>query len=199
MRRAAGFTLVEMVLTAGLIGMLAATATWFWVDVSTLSRTVNNDNAAITEARSALERMAHEIREVKYNQTSGLYCVDTGSGNMSSTKLVFNKHHTTGSAVNGQCGGTNPTNSTNDIALTIQHSGSTVSLGYAGALASPATSQALLTSVSAFSIRYLNSGGTALANSTELGTLRFVEISLTVSPADAPTTSMKTLIALRNN
>ena len=78
-RRQQGFTLVEVVIAAGLIGFLALTATFFWVDSFGLVRTVNTDSAAIADGRALLERLAREIREVKYNPSSGAYCVSTMS------------------------------------------------------------------------------------------------------------------------
>src|SRR6266700_864087 len=86
-RRQQGFTLVEVVISAGLIGFLAVTATFFWVDSFGLVRTVNTDSAAIADGRALLERLAREIREVKFNPASGAYCVDT----MLPTQLVFKK------------------------------------------------------------------------------------------------------------
>src|SRR5882672_6097590 len=86
-RQQQGFTLVEVVISAGLIGFLAVTATFFWVDSFGLVRTVNTDSAAIADGRALLERLAREIREVKYNPSSGAYCVST----MSANQMVFNK------------------------------------------------------------------------------------------------------------
>src|SRR5258706_1321163 len=107
-RRQQGFTLVEVVISAGLIGFLALTATFFWVDSFSLVRTVNTDSAAIADGRALLERLAREIREVKYNPASGAYCVSTMSG----TQMVFNK--TSGTLI-AACSGANPTDINNDI------------------------------------------------------------------------------------
>src|SRR2546426_8396846 len=86
-RRQQGFTLVEVVISAGLLGFLALTATFFWVDSFRLVQTVNTDSAAIADGRALLERLAREIREVKYNTATGAYCVST----MAPTQMVFNK------------------------------------------------------------------------------------------------------------
>src|SRR5438445_12633075 len=86
-RRQQGFTLVEVIISAGLLGFLALTATFFWVDNFRLVQIVNADSAAIADGRASLERLAREIREVKYNNASGVYCVST----MSATQMVFTK------------------------------------------------------------------------------------------------------------
>src|SRR5437899_10721682 len=111
-RRQQGFTLVEVIISAGLLGFLALTATFFWVNSFGLVRTVNADSAAIADGRALLERLAREIREVKYNPFSGAYCVTT----MSATQMVFNK---TSGTVFPTCGGASPTGANNDIAVNI--------------------------------------------------------------------------------
>ena len=184
-RRQRGFTLIETVISAGLIGLLALTATFFWVDSFSLVQTVNADSAAIADGRALLERLAREIREVKYDNVNGAYCVST----MSATQMVFNK--TSGTAV-AACG-------SNDIAVNIQApSGSTnLNLGYAdaGASAAPAATRALTSYRSSFGIRYLDAGYTVTASTAAL---RFVELTVTLQPPNVQATQARTVVALRN-
>ena len=184
-RRQQGFTLVETVISAGLLGFLALTATFFWVDNFSLVRTVNADSAAIADGRALLERLAREIREVKYDNVNGAYCVST----MSATQMVFNK--TSGTAV-AACG-------SNDIAVNVQApSGSTnLNLGYAdaGASAAPAATRALTSYRSSFGIRYLDAGYTVTASAVAL---RFVELTVTLQPPNVQATQARTVVALRN-
>jgi len=184
-RRQQGFTLIETVISAGLIGLLALTATFFWVDSFSLVQTVNADSAAIADGRALLERLAREIREVKYDNVNGAYCVST----MSATQMVFNK--TSGTAV-AACG-------SNDIAVNIQApSGSTnLNLGYAdaGASAAPAATRALTSYRSSFGIRYLDAGYTVTASTAAL---RFVELTVTLQPPNVQATQARTVVALRN-
>jgi len=184
-RRQQGFTLIETVISAGLIGLLAMTATFFWVDSFSLVQTVNADSAAIADGRALLERLAREIREVKYDNVNGAYCVST----MSATQMVFNK--TSGTAV-AACG-------SNDIAVNIQApSGSTnLNLGYAdaGASAAPAATRALTSYRSSFGIRYLDAGYTVTASTAAL---RFVELTVTLQPPNVQATQARTVVALRN-
>src|SRR5438093_1922959 len=112
-RQQQGFTLVEAVISAGLIGFLAVSATFFWVDSFGIVRMVNADSAAIADGRALLERLAREIREVKYDTVNAAYCIST----MSATQMVFNK--TSGTFI-ATCGGATPTATTNDIAVTVQ-------------------------------------------------------------------------------
>ena len=187
-RHEQGFTLVEAVISVGLIGFLAVTATFFWVDSFGLVRTVNADSAAIADGRALLERLAREIREVKYNPSSGAYCVST----MSATQMVFNK--TSGDLI-AACSGVAPTGANNDIAVTIQQSGSNLNLGYAGTLAAPAATRALTSYASSFGIRYLDAGYAVTASA---GALRFVELTLTLQPPGVQATQTRTVVALRN-
>ena len=174
--RQQGFTLVEMIIAAALIGLLAKTATFFWVDSFTLVRTVNADSAAIADGRASLERLAREIREVKYNNATGAYCVST----LSATQMVFTK--TSGSY--------DPTCGTNDFAVTVQSSTPNLNLTYAGAAAAPLTTYA-----SSFGIRYLD---VSYAVTTSTSALRFVELTLTVQPTGVQATPTRTVVALRN-
>jgi prepilin-type N-terminal cleavage/methylation domain-containing protein len=190
-RCAQGFTLVELIISAALISLLSLTATFFWVDSFGLVATVNADSAAIADGRAVLERLAREIREVKYDSANGAYCVST----MAARQMVFNK--TSDTAVTS-CGGVNPTN--NDIAVNIHApvNTTTLNLGYAGTLASPVATQALTTYASSFGIRYLDAN---YAVTTSASALLFVELSLTVQPT-APigqATQAVTVVALRND
>lgn len=185
-----GFTLVEAIVSAGLLGFLAATATFFWVDNLTLVRTVNTDSAAIAEARALLDRLEREIREVKFNIGTGAYCVST----MSATRIVFNK--TSGNYTAG-CGGANPSATNADFAVDLQLSGSNLSLSYGGSLATPAVTGALLTGyATSFGIVYRDVNYAVTNNAVAL---RFVELSLTVQPPGVQATQARSVVALRNN
>jgi hypothetical protein len=181
--------LVEAIISIGLLGLLALTATFFWVNGLTLVEVVNTDSAAIADGRATLERLAREIREVKYNTATGAYCVNTP---LQGTQMVFNK--TSGSYATG-CGGTNPTATTNDIAVTIQR-GSTLYLGYTPAPPAAAASRPLTGYASSFSLLYFKADGVTAA--TGGGDLRFVQLSLTVQPPGGQQTTTRTVVALRN-
>ena len=177
-----GFTLVEVIISAGLLGLLAVTATYFWVDNFWLVQTVNADSAAIADGRASLERLTREIREVKYNNATGAYCVST----MSATQMVFTK---TSGTYDPNCG-------TNDFAVTIQWNTPNVNLTYAGAPAAPLTNFA-----TSFGMLYFKADGVTAA--TTGSDVRFVQLTLTMQPPAAggqagQTTQTRTVVALRN-
>jgi prepilin-type N-terminal cleavage/methylation domain-containing protein len=187
-RHQRGFTLVELIISAGLLGLLALTATFFWVNSFALVKSVNTDSAAIADGRALLERLAREIRETKYDAVNGTYCVST----MAASQMVFNKtSDTTASA----CGGANPVN--NDIAVNIQlpANSANLNLGYAGVLAAPSGTRALTGYASAFAIRYLDGTYAVTASAVSL---RFVELTLTLQPQGVQATQSRTVVALRN-
>jgi prepilin-type N-terminal cleavage/methylation domain-containing protein len=191
-----GFTLVELVICAGLLGFLAVTATFFWVRGFDLVRRVNNDSMAIADGRAALERLARELREAKYDTAANAYCIQSLG---TTTQLVFNR--STAGAYSTGCGAyTNPLGSGNsDYRVTIQWSSSTqiLTLGYAGSLASPAATSTLLTQVSNFQMTYLDANYVSSPAPTTQ-TVRFVRLDVTQRPPNAPETVTRTTVALRN-
>jgi prepilin-type N-terminal cleavage/methylation domain-containing protein len=185
--RPRGFTLIEMATSVGLIALLAVTANYFWVNGFSLTRTVNADSAAMAEGRIVLERLAREIHEVKYDSSSGAYCVSTKSA----TQMVFSKTSQS-EPVSPGCGN-------NDFSVNVHLTAgtTTLTLGYA----SPAITRTLTIYASAFSIRYLDVNYAPTASNSALC---FVELSLTVQPGGVQpfgvqATQLRTVVALRNS
>ena len=191
-----GFTLVELVISAGLLGFLAVTATFFWVNGFDIVQRVNNDTMAVAGGRAALERLARELREVKYDTAAGAFCIQSLA---TSTQLVFNRSPA-GSYSTG-CGAYTGTlgSGTSDYRVTVQWSSSTqtLTLGYAGSLASPAATSTLLTQVSNFQMTYLDANYVSSPTPTP-GTVRFVQLDLSLRPPGAPETVTSTTVSLRN-
>ena len=179
--RSAGFTLIEVLITIVLIGMLAAVGSSMIADAFTTTGRVNADNASTEQARYVMERLAREIREIKYSSSGGNYCITTPTG-MTATNLVFSK--TSGSY--------DPTCATNAITVTVNKSGSNLTLGYS----SPAVTSKLGDQVSTFTLSYLDiEGNTTTSNSA----VKFVVITLErTDPTSGQTISQRTRIALRN-
>jgi Tfp pilus assembly protein PilW len=190
-----GFALVEAIISAGLIGFLAVTATWFWVDSFTLVRTVNADSAAIADARTALERVAREIREVKF--AGGVYCMNDLPTSQPVSQFVFKKACQAGvvgcTVAASVCG-------INDFDVTVQSTNDRkLTLSYAGTLASPAVANAVTAdNVTAFGIRFLDANDKAASGPGSNPGVRFVELSLTVQPTGVQATQATTVVALRN-
>jgi len=190
-RRQRGFTLVEMIIAVGLIGMLARVATLMWVDGFGLVTTVNDDTNAIADGRILLERLSREIREVKYSSSAGAYCISS-SITAPAGQMVFKKT-STGAAYNPACG-------SNDFGVTLSNTSGNrnLLLSYSAA---PAVSNAVLTPnvstlANSFVIAYLQADGSTAA--TSASDVRFVRLSLTLLPPGGQNTVTTTTVALRN-
>ena len=177
-QRSIGFTLVELVISIVLIGILAAVGSSMIVDSFTTTRMVNADNASAGQARYALERLAREIREIKYDSSGGNYCITA----MTATNLVF---YRTSGTYSSTC-------NTNVVTVTINMSGANLTLGYS----SPAVTSNLSSQVSSFALAYYDIAGNTTASTDAI---RFVQITLTVTDATSgQSISQRTRVALRN-
>lgn len=171
-----GFTLVELVISIVLLGMLAAVGTGMIADSFDTTYMVNASEASAGQARYALERMEREIREIKYVDPN--YSIST----MTSTKMVFTK------TVNGTdttvtiCNGTSPGCAGSSALLT---------------LGSPSTTSTLSSQVGSFALAYFQADGVTAASGN--GDIRFVRISLTLTdPTSGQSMAQRTRISLRN-
>ena len=174
-----GFTLVELIISIVLLGILAAVGSTIIVDSFTTTRIVNAGNNSSGQARYALERLAREIREIKFvgSGLSGNYAISAPSPLSPSGTLVFTK------SVGGA-----------DITVTINKSGSNLTLGYS----SPAQTSTLSNQVSNFTLTFLPITGGA-SPPPDTSTVRFVVIDLSVTdPISGQSISQRTRVVLRN-
>ncbi len=183
-----GFTLIEVIISAGLLGLLAVAAKFFWVDSFTLVRTVNADSAAVADGRAVLERLAREIREVKFDSTTGAFCAPNTSTALVNPATQFSFRKGTGVFASA-CG-------TNDYTITLSWAAPNVNLAYAGALAPVATTSSMTGYASALQIRHLDS---AFAATTSPSALQYLELTLTVQPTGVQATQSRMVVGLRNN
>ena len=130
-----GFTLVELVITIVLIGILSAVGSTMISDSFTTTRSVNSSQGIAGQARYVIERIGREIRETKYLSDKTYAITPT-----SATKLIFTK--------------------SNDVTVTINNSGANLTLGYS----SPATTSTLTNQVGSFAVTYYDVSG-AITNS----------------------------------
>lgn len=175
-RNSSGFTLIELIISIVLVGLLAVVGSSMIADSFGTSRMVNANNASTAQARYALERLVREIREVKFDSTGSQYCINTMTGN----KLVFYK---TSGTYDSTC-------ATNAVATTITQSGANLTLN--GAI----LSDQVVTSGLAFAY-YQNDGVTA--SGTTAANVRFIQITLPLrDSASGQSISQRTRVALRN-
>jgi prepilin-type N-terminal cleavage/methylation domain-containing protein len=189
-RRSSGFTLVELIISISLIGILAAVGSSMIADSFTTTRMVNANNASTARARYAMERLAREIREIKYALSGASTCPADGTTNnyciisKTATNLQFTKTTVSGT----------------DIKVTIDQTGSDLKLQYS---TSPAVTATLSNNVKAsggLSLDYCDSTttppcGTNVSNAN----IRFVVITLTTyDPTSGQSVTERTRVALRN-
>jgi prepilin-type N-terminal cleavage/methylation domain-containing protein len=189
-RHNGGFTLVELVISILLVGMLAAVGSSMIVDSFSTTRMVNADTASAAQARYALERLAREIREVKYCTGSSCpgavsgYCLDTWTA----SQLIFK----TRTAI-ANTGSTNRTSCTTEVStVTITYSSPNLTLGGANL-----ATQVDTTAATPFRFDYYQIDGTTTATTTD--NIKFVRITLTVKDSTSGQSIVqRTSVALRN-
>ena len=178
-----GFTLIELIIVIVLLGILAAVGSNMLSDSFTTTRMVNDGYARQAEARYVIERLAREIREVKY-LSSGSYCITT----MTSSQLEYQKPNV-GSADQTNC-------STESSTVTIGYSAPNLTIGYS----SPSASGTLTNAVagSGFGFSYFQSDGTTAA--TGNADVRAVGIRLAVpDPSNSANFEQNVRVSLRNS
>ncbi len=193
-RHNSGFTLVELIISIVLIGMLAAVGSSMIVDSFTTTRMVNASTASAGQARYAMERLAREIREIKSNSTNQ-YCIDaiTWAG---SNSLEFRKMSAASLA--------NPssTDCNTEVTRVSITGGSSLTFGHSPDATSAFTTSTLASNVTANPdsvplLTYFQINGTTQA--TSASDIRFVVITLTVTdPTSGQSISQRTRVALRN-
>lgn len=187
-----GFTLVEIIISIVLLGILAAVGSSMISDTFRTTKMVDANQASRAQIRYAVERLAREIREVKYvskgtafngtttNYTG--YCI----GTISASSLTFKK------PIAGDLDKLNCATNTTPVNISV---GSTVTLN-----SSPLASNV----ISPYSLAYYLQDGittTTTAGSTTTtdpsAFVRFVVITLTVRDSGQSITE-RTRVALRD-
>jgi prepilin-type N-terminal cleavage/methylation domain-containing protein len=168
-----GFTLIELIITMVLVGILTAFGASMIYSNMTTVISVNSGQATLDQARIAIARVARELREVKYT-TSFTYSI-TSTMAPSSTSVTFVR----------SIGGS-------DVTVTLAKSGSDLTLQYS----SPAVTSTLVSGVTSLSLDFYDGNGAVTASTTDV---RFVSIALAVTDATSgQTVSQRTRVALRN-
>lgn len=192
LRPARGFSLIELIITIVVIGILGTVGASMLIDTHSAARQVDAGNKVAVDARYALERIAREIREVNY--VAGAYTVAT----MTASQFTFTKTKDVNNV---------PTN----VTVSIAYASPNLALQYS----LPAVTQTLSDHVQAFTFSYLDvdgcptavltggvvgsKGTDGLPNCVTPGTIRYVQLTLTLNdPASGQPIVQRTRAALRN-
>lgn len=194
-RKAAGVTLLELVLVIVLIGILGSAAAPAVVASFKAQAKIKDNGAMLDKTRYALERLAFEIREVSV----GSITIMTG------TKLAFSRteyvpltattYTQTARLVTIDL--TPPQFATAANGTSVNQCNGKLTLNYSTPVLSPAGYLPVLTDrVCEMAVNYYDQ---ANAVATTAATVRYVQVSLTLAPtADGPQFKQDTRIALRN-
>jgi prepilin-type N-terminal cleavage/methylation domain-containing protein len=181
-RRCGGVTLIELVLTIVILGVLAAAA------VPLIASGVNAFNAttrgvhALSKLHYATERITRELREMRRNPAAPDELDIVGSPG--ATSLSFNKvDYAVASA--GEV-----------VQVSISQSGSDATVQYSSPTFSPAVSAALLDSVGTLQFKYYEADG--VTETADKADIVYIGVNLGVDYAST-TYAQSTRIAVRNS
>jgi MSHA biogenesis protein MshO len=179
MRRHSGFTLIELIASIVVLGIISAAGAPVLVRSVQAYNSTLNTVTTLDKLRYATDRIAREIRESTYNSSTS-----TSSLNMSTTAPSFTK-------VDYLISGT--TISSTTYTVLVSTSGSNVNISYTPSGGSD-TVAVLTDQLSSLQFAYYDNAGT----STTLATaVHYVEIRLTLT-ANGQSYSSRTRVALRN-
>lgn len=175
----AGFTLVEIIISMVLLGILSVVGTQMLTGSFYTTKVISTQHLAYSEARYALERMGREIREIQYNMSSDSLIITTWTA----TQMTFDKEPLTG---------------TTGIPVSLQYTpgSATLSMSYSASSPPVFSYTPLARNIGEFSFTYLKEDGVSLA--TNVNDIRLVRISLKVTPPGAQALSLLTMVNLRN-
>src|SRR5687768_9303331 len=154
MRRDRGFTLIELVVTIVLLGILFAMGANMVNDTMTVAWYTTQNHSSASQARYAMERMTREMREMSFS-SSGSLLYDITSNLTNKTTITFVKED--GTTVSF-------TRSANNLNMT--HAGTTAVL----------TDQLDTSQTNPFVMAYLPQTGST--ETTDKGDVRFIQITL---------------------
>lgn len=186
LRKNVGFSLIELVISIVLIGLLAAVGTTMISDSFDTATMVNASQSSAAQARYALERLEREIREIKYANSTATPA--TACSDATTDKYCISTPSTLPSALNILPGTDTFTfaNGITNANVAIAKSGTTLTLN----------GTALCHNVSGLSLSFYDVAG---GNSPTKTTVKFVVINLTVTdPTSGQAIAQRTRVALRN-
>lgn len=175
MRRAHGFTLIEMVMAIMILGMLSAAAAMAIHHGTRASLEAQTRVDTLSKLRVATERLTREIRLMRRSPAAP---ADFDVISRSTNTLAFRRLDPNGSSVR---------------TVTIDGSAAgVVTLGYD----SPAGAPVLTDQVGSFSLAYFQANGTT--PSASYADMAFVEINLTLTDNHGNAFTQRSRVGLRN-
>lgn len=177
-----GATLLELVYVVLVIGILAAVLIPVVLNSVRAYDTTRQQVSVLDRTRYAMDRLAREIRELRFNATQQAELTTA-----TATQMVFTRKALTG-------GGTGEV-------VSLAYSGSNLTLAY-GSMPSTGP-QLLLGSVNSFNLVYLNQAQAVMALSSpitieQLADVHAVRIELGVRTPDGQSLTRQTVVQLKN-
>jgi prepilin-type N-terminal cleavage/methylation domain-containing protein len=201
-RHNSGFTLIELIISIVLLALLGTVGSTIFKDSFTTARLVDAEAGSEGGARYALDRLAREIREIKYNTTNSSYCISPTASDTTADRLVFYRT-IPGSTYVAACA-----LSISTYTVTIARTGANLNMGYtyfhpptlpADVISMP-LSNTVSNPVSTKFLDYLDATGNSLTAPPSASDVRFVLITLVVTdPISGQSISQRTRVALRNS
>lgn len=165
---------MEITLSMVLLGILFLVGTNMITDGFTTTRLISNERLTYSAARYALERMSREIHEIDYDANNNIMAISS----LSSTAIKFNKVGLTGTTTT----------------VEFQISGTELQMRYGGS----GNWNTLMTNVSALKFDYYDANNTLLILPTINNNIRYVNISMTITPPQTQALTLETRVNLRN-
>lgn len=166
---------MEITLSMVLLGILFLVGTNMVTDGFTTTRLISNERLTYSAARYALERMSREIHEIDYDANNKITAISSFGNNA----IKFNKVGLTGTTTT----------------VEFQISGTELQMRYGGS----GNWNTLMTNVSVLKFDYYDdSSSTPLTLSADKNSIRYVNISMTITPPQTQALTLETRVNLRN-